>query len=267
MGVHLIVDYYEDSRPERREELLLCLRRNLAHPAIEAVHNLGRMEAAPPEDIRLHPRYHAHPVGRRLTFQDALAFAAQELDGKFVGICNLDIYLDDRESNWAAAEPLVRNDGLVLCQSRFELGADGRLFRDPTYAESCFANTQDAWFFVAPLELPDAEFPVGLLGSDNAIAERIQRSGRIPVNLASRFRVIHVDRCRNKHGGNAVAVHTSEATAAGTAPGERPQGAWLLPDFDLPLSLDALVDRFNLSPTAKYRLICETLSRMLVVKN
>lgn len=268
MGVHLLIDYYDDVRPDRREELLTSVRRNLANPAVEAVYNLGSAECRPPDDVVSHPKFQSHPVGRRLTFQDAFAFANARLAGRFVGACNLDISLDSA-SDWAAAEILVRNNNLVLCQSRTEYAADGSTRLDPMFEKLAYANAQDAWFWVAPLEPPNCDFELGTLGCDNAIADRIRRAGRIPANLASRFRILHLDLCRNKHGGNTNAVHRQEQQTRSTVYSRFPEreGFYLLPDFDKITSLDQLVADLRISQLQKYQIICDTMSRFIKIAN
>lgn len=268
MGIHLVVDYYEDSRPARRAEILECMKRNLECPHVEAVHDLGTGESPPPAELRDHPKYRSHPIGRRLTFSDAFSYAAAVLPDRFVGISNLDIFLDPG-SDWPFAERLVRQGNLVLCQSRWEQAADGSVFHDPAFATICFANTQDAWFFVPPFAPQNADFELGTLGCDNAIADRIRKAGRTPVNLGSRFRVIHVDRCRGKHGGNTNEVHEQEQRERQVLYSRFPEreGYYLTPDFDMSPSLDKLAESLQLTPLAKYQLICDMMTRGILIKN
>jgi hypothetical protein len=268
MGVHLLVDYYEDARLDRRAEILECLRRNLDCPHVDAVHDLGIGSSPPPAELREHPKYRSHPIGRRLMFTDAFAYASAVLPDRFVGVSNLDIFLDGG-SDWALAERLVRGSNLVLCQSRWEQAADGSVFHDPAFASLCFANTQDAWFFVPPFIPPNADFELGTLGCDNAIADRILKAGRMPVNLGSRFRVIHVDRCRGKHGGNTNAVHEQEHQARQVIYSRFPErdGYYLTPDFDMTPSLDKLAEALQLTPLAKYRVLCDMMSQAITIKN
>lgn len=268
MGIHLIIDYYDDARPDRREELLTSVRRNLANPAVEAVHNLGSAEHRPPDDVAAHPKYASHPIPHRLTFHDAFAFANVRLPGRFVGVCNLDISLDPA-SDWTTAEALVRTDNLVLCQSRTECAADGTMHLDPVFAKFAYANAQDAWFWISPLEVPNCGFELGTLGCDNAIADRIRLAGRIPVNLASRFRILHLDICRGKHGGNTNTVHRREHQDRSVVYSRFPEreGCYLLPDFDKVQSLDQLVAGLGLSPLQRYQLVCDTMSRFISIQN
>lgn len=268
MGIELIVDYCGDSREERRAEYDYCVRRNLAHPFVDRIHNLGLRKVPVAADIRGNANWHDSFLDHRMTFQDAFAYASRHLTGRMVGICNLDIFLDP-ESDWAAAEALLRREKFVLCQSRVEFTPPSTTHLDPVFARVAHASAQDAWFFIAPVEPPAIEFELGTLGCDNALAERIRRVGYVPVNLASRFKVMHYDACRGKQGGSTNAVHKAESESQGTVYSRFPEreGYYLVPDFDVATSLDELVTKLGLSPLQKYQLICDTMSRLIKVVN
>lgn len=269
MGIHLIVDYYQDSRPARAEEFLTCLRKNLGHPEVECVWNLGGRDALLPDDIRRHEKYRCEPLGDRLTFHQAVAFANERLSSCFVGIINLDIYLDTPSDGWGPAENLVRQSNVVLCQSRVDLQADGTLTRDPGYARLAFANTQDGWFFVPPLDVPNIDFELGTLGCDNAFAHRLTLAGKVPVNMGSRYRLIHVDLCRGKHAGNANAVHATENATRQSTYSSYPEreGCYLVPDIDLLGDLESVAKALNLTDLQKYRMKCDMLSQIIKINN
>jgi hypothetical protein len=143
-GIHLIIQYCNDPRPERQAEYDECLRRNLACPAIVAVHNLVERKTTVPEAFRGHTKMREHGLERWMTYQDAFAYAKERLQGEVVAIANLDIFLDPT-SDWSDLDFLT--NGVVLCLSRFEWDIDGRVFRDPGFERLGFANTQDAWVF------------------------------------------------------------------------------------------------------------------------
>lgn len=268
MGIHLIIDYYEDARPDRREELLTSLRRNLSHPAIDAVYNLGSGDHRPPEDVVADPKYVSHPHDHRLTFADAFAFANERLAGCVVGLCNLDIHLDPA-ANWAEAENLVRGGQIVLCQSRTELNSDGTTYLDPTFARLAHANAQDAWFWLAPLEVPNCTFELGTLGCDNAIAHRLRVAGKIPVNLASRFRIFHLDSCRGKNGRNTNAVHRQESEGRAAIYSRYPErdGCYLVPDYDRLGTIDSLLNDLKVPDVNRYVIACEIVSSLIRIQN
>ncbi len=268
MGIHLILHYCSDSRSERRAEYDYCVRRNLANPHIERIHNLGIDDVQVPEEFRDHQKWSDHFINRRMMFADAFRYANQLLLGEMVGICNLDTFLDEH-AKWDEAEGLLRSKKVFLCQSRTEFKPPESFWIDEAFARLAHANAQDAWFFIPPLSPPDTNFEIGTLGCDNAIAERVLRVGHMPINLGSRYKVMHYDLYRGKKGGNTNAVHRAEASKRGTVYSRFPEreGCYLVPDFDRIQSLDQLAADLGLSPLQKYQLICETLSRYIRICN
>lgn len=262
-GIHVIVQSYDEPRPERRAELVECVRRNLDNAQIAAVHDLLEAETSVPEPIRGHPKYRRHRIGRRLTYAEAVAYANRRLAGEIVCLCNLDIILDPA-SDWASAGKLAE-DGIVLCLSRHEF--DGRtVFRDPDLGLAT-AHSQDAWVFRPPIEIADCDFELGMMGCDNAFAERLKRSGHIPLNWPRAFRILHYDRSRGKHGGNALSVHAAEAPGPTVNRHPEERGYYLLPDLDAARSIDRLLDALEVPELERYRIACDLLSRFVAVRN
>jgi hypothetical protein len=263
-GIHLIIQYCNDPRPARAAEYDECLRRNLANPAIAAVHNLVEAQTVVPEEFRSHPRYKEHPLGRWMTYKDAFDFANASLAGQPVCIANLDIFLD-QASNWQEAMQAIQSQ-FVFCLSRVEWDSDGRTFLDPVLSQLAYAQTQDAWLFQAPFEVPNCDFEIGTLGCDNAIAHRIKMTGRVPVNAGSRFRIFHYDRARGKVAANARDIHGAERKAR---PRRKPEeeGQYLLPDIDKIKSLDQLFATLKVNDIQKYRAICEALNSVVKLRN
>ena len=269
MGMSLIVDYYADHRPARADEFHLCLRKNLMHPEIKTLWNLGSNDSTLPDDIRGHEKYRWEPAGKRLTFQRAIEFANTCLSGQFVGLINLDIYLDTPAGGWAGAEKLVRQSEIVLCQARSELNSDGTFSRDPGFKRFAFSTAQDGWFFVPPLQVANIDFEIGTLGCDNAIAHRLHAAGKIPVNLGTRFPIIHVDICRGKDAASTLATHEAEHEQRQSTYSSFPEkeGWFFVPDFDLIGDLETLANDLRLDPLKKYQFKCEMMSRVMGINN
>lgn len=268
MGLELILHYFDDGRSDRQLEYDFCVRKNLEHPFVDRIHNLGLRDASVPPEFRSHPKWHDALVDQRMTFKDAFDHANRHLAGRMVGICNLDTFLD-AGSDWSKAESLLRQNKVVLCQSRLEFTPPATTHLDPKFANFYHGITQDAWFFLAPLEPPDIEFEIGTLGCDNALAERIRRLDYLPVNLASRFKVMHYDVCRSKDAYNTVQIHHAEARSRTGVVSRHPErdGCYLVPDFDRITSLDTLVAELGLSPLLKYKLISEIMTRFIRINN
>jgi hypothetical protein len=263
--IHLIIQYCNDKRPERAAEYDECLRRNLANPAIAAVHDLVEPQTSVPDEFRAHPKHKTHRHERWMTYSDAFAFANANLAGQAACIANLDIFLDASGSDWALAARTVAA-GYVLCLSRIEWDITGHTFHDPILSQLAFATSQDAWVFQAPFEVPNADFEIGTIGCDNAIAHRIKMAGRTPVNAGSRFRIFHYDRARGKNAANAKDVHDRERQAR---PRRKPEeeGQYLLPDIDRWTSADQMLQAIKANEIQRYLVICEGLNRFLKLRN
>ena len=262
--LHLIIQYCNDPRPARQVEYDQCLGRNLDNPQVKRVHNLVEPQTSVPQELRSHPKYVEHRVDRWLRYSDAFAYANEHLAGEAVCLCNLDIALDPL-SKWEDAAATARNN-IVLCLSRTELNADGSTFEDPTLKQMAFANSQDAWLWAAPFDVPDADFELGTMGCDNAIAHRIKQAGRIPINLGSQFRVLHLDRARGTEYANQYDVHANDMTRR-PSPHAEEHGHYLLPDFHRLKSLDEVVRALNLDEVQRYTLICDLLSRFIKMQH
>lgn len=262
-GLHVLVQYCRAASAARQAEYDACLARNLDNPWVTAVHNLAETGVPVPEDLARHPKYVGGPAGPWLTFARAFAYAGDHLSGALVCLCNLDIFLD-AGSRWDQADRMVGDGRVVLCLARHEF--DGhKSWRDPALAGIAFASSQDAWLFRPPLTVPDGAFEVGVLGCDNAIAERLRRAGRIPVNAGGRFVIHHYDAARGKSGANTLAVHGAEAPRPGGHPEER--GQYLVPDLDMTDRFAGLVDRPAADPLDRYRQICDAVTARLAVDN
>lgn len=262
--IHVITQYCNTTRAERAAEYDECFRRNLENPYVAAVHNLVEPQTMVPQLFRSHPKYRETVVDRWLTYADAFAYAGGHLDGQVACLCNLDIFLD-AATDWDQAAATVKS-GVVLCLSRFEWNADGTFTKDPSLDQLGFANSQDAWIFAAPIDVPRADFEIGTLGCDNAIAERIKASGRVPVNAGSRFRIFHYDRVRGKSIANQHLIHAEERAHR---PRRRPEeeGQYLLPDIDTVKSVDRILDFFHVNEVDRYRIICDVMSRLMRIQN
>ena len=262
--IHVITQYCNTPRADRAAEYDECFRRNLDNPYVAAVHNLVEPQTTVPPQFRAHPKYREKVVERWMTYADAFAYANENLDGQVACLCNLDIFLDP-SVDWDQAAATVRNN-IVLCLSRFEWNVDGTSGKDPTLDQLGFANSQDAWVFVAPIDVPRADFEIGTLGCDNAIAERIKATGRIPINAGSRFRIFHYDRARGKSMVNQHAIYAQERSHR---PRRKPEdeGQYLLPDIDTVKSVDLILDFFRVNDVDRYRIICDVMTRLMRIQN
>lgn len=258
--IHLIVQYYNDSDKERQEEIDYCFAANLENPHILKLHNLVENGVTVPDDISKHPKYVEHRVDGWLTYKQTFDYANEHLSpDSMVCLCNADIFLD-HSSRWKDAKTLL-DLSIVFCLSRYEFDGISSAKKDSALMKIAYANSQDAWVFKTPILVKDANFKMGKLGSDNAIADRIKSSGYIPINSPNQFKLYHFDVCRGKTGSNFLTNHTPNP--------EKPEdrGYYLLPDIDAVRSIDNLISALGLGSVHKYRVICDIMSKYIEIKN
>jgi hypothetical protein len=262
----VLIQYCNDPRPDRMAEYDECVRRNLANPHVKAVHNLVETGIAVPAEFTRHPRYVEHRVADWLTYRAAFDYANAALVDEIVALLNLDIFLDP-DSDWPRAEATLRGNRTVFCQARTEYSDDGSTHKDPAFAELAFATTQDAWVFKTPIHVVDCDFEIGTLGCDNAIADRLVRSGYIPVNAPNQFRILHYDRVRQKTAHTTNATHIAERGAGSHTSHPERAGQYLVPDYETFQSVDKVLDLLNVSELARYSVICDVFSKFIKIDN
>jgi hypothetical protein len=267
MSIHALIQYVNDPRPARQAEYEECVRRNLANPHVELVHDLQEAPGVVvPDEFADHPKFRRYPLGKWLTFRDAFDYANAQLSGEPCCLMNLDIFLDPNLDWSLVCAPLRQR--IVFCLSRTEFNADQTSYRDPDLMTWAFANSQDAWLFMPPVQIDGCDFELGTLGCDNAIAHRVRQAGYRPVNAPQQFRIFHYDRARGKTLENQQAIYDAERQqqqGRGTHP-ER-QGHYLLPDFDMIKSVDQLLDTFKASELDRYSIICDVFSKFIKLSN
>jgi hypothetical protein len=264
--IHVVIQYCNDPKPARAAEYDDCVRRNLANPYVKKVHNLVEPHTAVPEEFKADPKYVQSALPHWLRYSDVFAYANQHLAGEVVCACNLDIALDADNTNWDDAAAAVRGN-IVLCLGRLELADDGTIFQDPALSLFASANSQDAWVFLAPFDVPDSDFEIGTMGCDNAIAHRIKQAGRIPINAGSQFRILHYDRTRGQVVSQRSPAQSARTFAACPAPHAERAGQFLLPDINRLKSVDAILNTLKLNDLQRYTVICEVLNRLVTVRN
>jgi hypothetical protein len=200
----LLSDFYDESDPARRAELLECCRRNVQLAAFGAVY-LFLEDRTTPEAARVlcpelrHPKVTLVPFGRRVTFGEYFGFA-NRLDGvRRCVLANADIYFD---ASLGALDDYSLQDRL-LCLSRWDVQADG--------SANLYVNafSQDAWIFQTPLRLSESacRFTLGIMGCDSRLA-RVAIKAHLRVSNPSRtIRAHHLHLSGVRHYSRRKRVH------------------------------------------------------------
>tara|TARA_Y100000590_G_scaffold425470_1_gene533470 strand:+ start:3 stop:1919 length:1917 start_codon:yes stop_codon:yes gene_type:complete len=279
-NINMIVQYYNHDNEERQKELDFCLIQNLNNKYIETVYNLKEEKTKVPDIISKHPKYKEIKCNNWVTFKEIIAFANKYLPDKIILCSNADIFLDNKSSNWNNIPSLLKNNpSMVLCLSRYEYNNLNQLndttttttttTTNPLLEQIGYANSQDAWIFKTPLVVNDIDFEIGMLGCDNAFADRLVKSGKVPVNMRDEYKIFHYDICRNNKDNDFLKKHTDDKERRGINnkhPEEK--GQFLLPHTNfLNNSLDKLATFLKLSKIEKYKLFCEIMTKYITIKN
>lgn len=183
--VHLFVTLWDCPDPARREELLVCLRRNREDPSIAGIHVFLEGDGASWGGELPAPRCTIVPLQEYPSFQFLFEYAARHLPGKIVAIANSDIHFD-------ASLALLRDvdlTGRLIALTRYNagpyLGWNGRAWeRNPL--------SQDVWIFKAPVGGIETEAKLGWFGCDGLLARDLQRCGIRVWNPSADIHAWHV---------------------------------------------------------------------------
>jgi hypothetical protein len=208
----LIVQYYNDSNPERQKELDTCILQNLDNPLFKKVINLSENETQVPENIKNHPKYFEFKIGKRITYQDVINYCNQELKYETVVIGNLDIIYTNQTN-------LTVSKNEVVALSRVE---------NNNYNLFMSMSSQDSWVMVPPLNIDNCNFEIGSLGCDNAFADRVMKSGLKILNRGTKFLNIHLDQVRNQEQKQKQYLRNNAMD----------EGYLLIPDYDNLMELE-----------------------------
>jgi len=198
----LIQQYFKHPNIFRQNEYDECLEHNLACPYIDRIVMLTETPEMENALELQHPKIYAHCIGKRLTFSDAMIWAAKNLpDSTHIIIANLDIYFDDTLKELYNIN--MRDTCLALL--RHDVGKTGPF---------CWPNTnkprqdsQDAWMFQLPFpekaleNVSGLDIQLGQRGCDNAIAyEFVQRRFRV-ANPGLSIRALHLHNVQERNYG------------------------------------------------------------------
>jgi len=285
--INIVFQSYPESNPARKAELEHCILANLEHPAIKYIHDFSTTPITYlPATITSHPKYIHVPSGEWLTYNTAFNYSSNSENKKQFGIywaiINCDIMLAPMHfTKWSLIRRWL-NSGYILAQSRHEYEPVSSTAKmDANFSKLMHANTQDAWFYFTgnPLEVINCNFKIGMLGCDNAIAQRLLLSGYKVINMPLTFPIWHYDLVRGKNSSNFLEKHNEASGNSSVKPkNTHPErsGQALIPNYDAMMetgggaSIDviALINQLGgISNWEKYKLIAEMMSSRILIIN
>jgi hypothetical protein len=185
----LLTTLYTSCKPERGQEFLTCLKRNLANPCIKAVKVFLEVKDRDAGYEYLegfsHSKLEIIPVNHRPTYADLIEVANNWGNNQIAIIVNGDIYFDENSSLERAAEI---TQGEFWTISRYEPTKNGswKLFHIAT------AGAHDCWIFRTPLLPFKNHYQLGIQGCDLFIAQRAIEAGLQVLNPCLTIRPRHL---------------------------------------------------------------------------
>lgn len=184
--IRLFTTYYRDERPERREELDLCLVRNVA--AFDAVHVISEGVLYGPEIAARVASWDS--MSSRPKYRNVLEYARGSSFDDVVIIANCDIVFPRQSLEMIAG--LITPD-VVFCLTRWEPGV------------GCWGvdYSQDSWCFRGPPMVEGGGYYFGVPGCDNRFAAEAEQS---------RYRVLNPARTIESRHVHATGLRTATNT-------------------------------------------------------
>lgn len=179
--IRLFISYYLDRHPERQKELDYCLETNLNLECINEVHVV--LEYPIESNLLTHPKIKIHHVKSRpsySTFFDIINSINPNICDVSI-IANSDIYFD---------ETIIKGKDCdqknVYALSRWDV-RKGQAKHFNSW------DSQDTWIFKGRIKpVYNSDFQMGSPGCDNAIADRLFRSGYHISNPSKSIKTYHL---------------------------------------------------------------------------
>jgi hypothetical protein len=190
----LMTTLYEEKKPERQDEFLLCLKKNLENQLIEKIiiffeinKNFNDFKNKIDCIIENYPdKLSMIEINSRPKYSDFFKFANLNYDKRKIVLSNADIYLDSSLS--LINKSLL--DGLFVALTRWDkIDDDYIIYPD----HGClFIGSQDTWIFSTPIINFYSEIYLGYLCCDQAIAYSAFKSGLNVINPCLSIKTFHV---------------------------------------------------------------------------
>jgi hypothetical protein len=173
---NLITNYYTSELPERQDELETCLFKNIQNSQIDTI-ILFTNEV---------PKQKSEKIvvicgNDRPTYNQLFKYINDNYPNDYNIIANSDIYFEDLSYIKNLAEDSV----FALTRYNVDINGVATFWNTP--------DSQDVWIFNGKIkEVIDCDFSLGIGGCDNAIAERMQRSGIDVKNPSLKLKTFHL---------------------------------------------------------------------------
>ena len=189
--INLFTNYYISDNQERQLELDTCLKKNNQN---EAIDNIILFTNVIP-NIKSEKIF-CNFGNDRPTYKQYFEFINNNYPNDINIIANLDIYFED-----LSYPTYTLDNNSVYALTRYDVDSNGI----DTFWNHI--DSQDVWVFNGVIkDVVECDFTLGIPGCDNAIAERLKRSGYNVLNPSLKFKTYHLHNTnyRTNLGGNSI---------------------------------------------------------------
>lgn len=182
--MNLFINLYKDKNPARQQELSKCLYKNYYNPIIDKIYCVVDTDFVMWDMGNDGKMVFILNSGRPnfSTFFDIINMYSDE--NTVSCIANSDIYFDI-DGAWLIEATIGRNECYAL--SRWDVLVDGSV------KHFCRPDTADVWVFKGKIKsVNNCAFPLGIPGTDNAIANRLEVAGYKVINPSKDIRTYHL---------------------------------------------------------------------------
>ena len=175
--INLFTNYYISDNQERQLELDTCLKKNNQNEAIDNIILFTNVM----------PSLESEKIfclfgNDRPTYKQYFEFINNNYSNDINIIANLDIYFED-----LSYPTYTLDNNSVYALTRYDVDANGI----DTFWNHI--DSQDVWVFNGVIkDVQDCDFPLGIPGCDNAIADRLKKSGYNVLNPSLKFKTYHL---------------------------------------------------------------------------
>ncbi|MFM6398089.1 tetratricopeptide repeat protein, partial [Planktothrix sp.] len=206
-NIVLFTPYYKANQPERQDELIYCLNRNIECPEIEKIVLLIDDGYQPELES---PKTEIIQLSSRATYLDWIELTEKKFPDKISVLANTDIYLD--ESIAGLREIFSANpNGFVALSRHEQQGSEQTLHKNPHQSQDVWAVCGD-YKFTESLK-KSLSVPLGLPRCDNKIAYLFSVHGAKVYNPCNYIKIVHVHetqlRSYDKYGDTTILGSTA----------------------------------------------------------
>jgi len=174
--INVFSNYYTSDVEDRQLELDICLKKNNENEDIDRIILFTNVEPTLKSDKIICVMGNDRP-----TYKEYFNYINENYPNDYNILANLDIYFGDMSYIHTL------NENWVYALTRYDVDTNGN---------DVFWNhidSQDVWVFNGVIkDVVECDFTLGVPGCDNAIAERLRRSGYNVLNPSLKFKTYHL---------------------------------------------------------------------------